>query len=177
MTTLRPFRWPEDQEHVLGLDTSFTTERVYRLERTDRSFALTEVQVAPPLRKSYSLGEQMEALKTLSWVQVAIHDGALVGLVALSLEEWNRRALLQHLYVTVQARKQGIGRFMLEAAFTEARRQKAWCLWVETQTINYGAIQFYERHGFTLCGLDASLYDPSEVDQGEIAVFFSRVLE
>jgi ribosomal protein S18 acetylase RimI-like enzyme len=174
--TLRPFRWPEDRDSVLGLDTSFTTERIYRIEQSERSFALKELEVFPPLRKSYSLAEQIGALSTLPWVQVAIANRALAGLVAMSNEEWNRRASLQHLYVTAQARKQGVGRAMLEAALEEARRRKARCLWVETQTINYPAIRFYERNGFTLCGLDTALYDPCEVEVNELAVFFSRAV-
>ena len=63
---------------------------------------------------------------------------------------------------------------MVEAALGEARRRDARSLWVETQTINYGAIQFYERKGFEWCGLDTSLYDPAEVIEKEVALFFSR---
>jgi ribosomal protein S18 acetylase RimI-like enzyme len=175
--TLRPFRRSEDQALVSGLDTSFTTERIYRITRTNRAFALNDVQVMPPLRKSYPLNEQVDTLAKLAWVQVAIADHSLVGLVAMSFEEWNRRALLQHLYVTAPARGRGVGRLMLEGAIEEARRRKARCLWVETQTVNYAAIRFYERHGFTLCGLDTSLYDPHEVDAGEVAIYFSRTVE
>lgn len=48
-------------------------------------------------------------------------------------------------------------------------------LWIETQNVNYPAIQFYRRRGFELVGLDRSLYAPVS-NPGEVALFFSRAL-
>ena len=33
---VRPLRWTDDRAALLALDTSFTTDRLFRLERTDR---------------------------------------------------------------------------------------------------------------------------------------------
>ena len=51
------------------------------------------------------------------------------------------------------------------------------CLWLETQDVNYDAIQFYQRVGFQWRGLDRSFdeHDGSATD--ETAVFFMRLLE
>lgn len=173
---LRALCWPEDRASLLALDTSFTTDRVYRLERRDHWFALEEVSVAPLVQKSYSLENEIDALTTFDWVQVASDGGAVVGMVAMKVENWNRRANLHHLYVATAARRQGVGRAMIDAALREARGHHMRSLWAETQTVNYAAVRFYECTGLTLCGFDTSLYDPRDVIDGEIALFFSRAV-
>jgi ribosomal protein S18 acetylase RimI-like enzyme len=70
----------------------------------------------------------------------------------------------------------GVGYALLKATIEAARAREARCLWVETQTINYQAVQFYRKAGFVWCGLDTSLYDPSPVGADEVALFFSRDL-
>ena len=176
MVVLRALRWPEDRASLLALDTSFTTDRVYRLERRAHSFALEEVSVATSMQKSYPLENEVDALPTFDWVQVASDGGAVVGMVAMRFENWNRRANLHHLYLAPAARRQGIGRVMIEAALSEARSHQMRSLWAETQTVNYAAVRFYECTGFTLCGLDTSLYDPRDANDGETALFFSRAV-
>ena len=176
MVVLRELRWPEDRASLLALDTSFRTDRVYRLERSAHSFTLEETSIVPSLEKSYPLEGVVDMLPTLDWVQVASDGGAVVGVVAMQFENWNRRANLHHLYLAPAARRQGVGRVMIETAWREASGRHMRSLWAETQTINYAAIRFYERTGFTLCGLDTSLYDPRDVNDGEIALFFTQDL-
>ena len=177
MIVIRPLLWPDDRESVLLLDTSFITDRIYRVAPRDQTFALEEQPVAPPLQKSYPLADRIEGLATSFWVQVAGNGTDVVGLVAMRIEDWNRRGRLHDLYVAPSARGRGVGRALVDAALAEARRRHARCLWAETQTINYGAIQFYLRVGFDWCGLDTSLYDPEDVGADEIAVFFSHTVE
>jgi ribosomal protein S18 acetylase RimI-like enzyme len=173
---LRPLFLPEDWAPLLALDTSFTTDRVFRVERTGRSFTLEEMPVMPPIHKSYPIADEVNTLSTFDWVQVAGEAGEVVGLAAMKIEEWNRRANLRHLYLAPSVRGQGVGRAMVESAIAEARRRDARTLWVETQTINYGAIRFYERVGFAWCGLDTTLYDPSDCRREEVALFFTRAV-
>jgi ribosomal protein S18 acetylase RimI-like enzyme len=177
LITLRPLRWPDDRASLLALDTSFTTDRLFRLERTDdQGVTLVEVAAEPPLQKSYLLAKDVDLLNGQDWVQIAEHDQKLVAVAAVTIEAWNRRAVLNHLYVTAAARGMGIGQALVTAAFEFARDRDARCLWVETQTVNYGAVRFYQRMGFKWCGFDASLYDTNEVDVGEVALFFSRAM-
>jgi ribosomal protein S18 acetylase RimI-like enzyme len=76
--------------------------------------------------------------------------------------------------VTHAARRIGVGQALVASAFEAARDRNTRCLWVETQTINYAAVKFYRRAGFSWCGFDTSLYDTSDVDVDEVALFFSR---
>ncbi|HEY3038721.1 MAG TPA: GNAT family N-acetyltransferase [Pyrinomonadaceae bacterium] len=171
---LRPLKWPTDRAALLALDTTFVTDRFYRLEQAARSISLEETMATSPIRKSYPLNSKVDAFPTMSWVQVAQDADAVVGLAAMRLEQWNRRARLEHLYVAPQARGRGIGRALVGSAMDGARQLGARGVWVETQTTNYGAIRFYERVGFVWCGLDTSLYELDDVRVDEIAVFLWR---
>ena len=172
MLNLRPLQWPADRAALLALDTAFETNRIYRVVHAARSFSLEVVPVDPPLRKDYGLAAELDDLPGLDRVLVADLDGAIVGLAALKLERWNRRAVLWHCYVASGQRGRGVGRALIDAALDAAHTLGARCLWLETQTVNYPAIGFYERVGFRCCGLDTTLYDPATIAPNEIALFF-----
>ena len=176
MIALRRLRWPDDRASLLALDTSFTTGRVFRLEQTDRGFKLDAVTAEPPSHKSYSLADGVDLIPSHDWVAIAEDNHSVAGFASMVIETWNRRAVLHHLYVTREARRIGVGHALVTAAIGAARDRNARCVWVETQTINYGAVQFYRSMGFEWCGLDTSLYDPSDLSFDEVALFFSRYL-
>lgn len=172
MLTFRPLDWPADRAGLGALDTSFRTGRVYQVVRRAHSFALSPVSVSPPLHKDYRLADELDGLPDFEQVIVAERDASIVGVAALRFEAWNRRAILWHLYVAPAERGQGVGRALVDRVIEAARRQAARCVWLETQNINYDAIQFYERVGFAWCGLDTTLYDPGGQPLDEIALFF-----
>jgi ribosomal protein S18 acetylase RimI-like enzyme len=174
---LRSLRWPDDRQPLLALDTSFTTDRIFRLERTDNGVTLDEVAAEPPIRKSYSLAGVADVIAGHEWVRLAEHGQEIAGVASMTIDAWNRRAVLQHLYVTVEARRVGIGNALVTAAMDAARDRNARCLWVETQTVNYAAVRFYRNMRFAWCGFDTSLYDPGEAGADEVALFFSRELQ
>jgi ribosomal protein S18 acetylase RimI-like enzyme len=177
MLTLRSLRWPDDREALLALDTSFTTERVYRVVATAVAFAIHDTAITPPLYKVYDLTAEVDRFPNLDHVLIAEIDAQLAGVAALSYEAANRRAILWHLYVGPAYRRQGIGRALIDAMVARAQQYQARCLWLETQDVNYGAIQFYQRVGFQCCGLDLSLDDREGAATEETAVFFMRTLQ
>jgi GNAT superfamily N-acetyltransferase len=176
MLTLRSLRWPDDRDAILALDTSFTTERVYRVVATAVSFVLHVTAITPPLHKVYDLTTEVNRFPQMDHVLIAEIDAQLAGVAALSYEAANRRAMLWHLYVSSAYRGQGIGRALIDAMVARAQQCHARCLWLETQDVNYGAIQFYQRVGFQWCGLDLSLDDREGAATDETAVFFMRTL-
>lgn len=161
---------------LLALDISFTTDRVFKIESMVSGFMLEEVPTVPAVRKSYSLAADLDAFPTHDWVHIAERGGELVGVAAVKMEAWNRRAVLHHLYVAPEARRLGVGHALVNAAIAAAQPWGARCLWAETQTVNYGAVQFYRSAGFAWCGLDTSLYDRNALGSDEVALFFSRVI-
>lgn len=172
MVTLRSLDWPADRPALLALDTSFRTERVYQVVCRERSFVLSPVPVSPPLDKDYRFADDVDSLPGFDQVIVAERAATIVGIAALKVESWNRRAVLWHLYVAPAQRGQGVGRALIDGVVQVARLHQARCIWLETQNTNYAAIQFYERVGFQWCGLDTSLYDPHSQAAHEIALFF-----
>jgi GNAT superfamily N-acetyltransferase len=177
MLTLRSLRWPDDRDALCALDTSFTTERVYRVVATATAFTLQHATVSPPLRKVYDLTEEVEGLPALDHVVIAERDTRVVGVAALVHDRGDRRAIVRHLYVDQSYRGQGIGRALMEDMVARARQWHARCVWLETQDVNYDAIQSYQRVGFQWCGLDRSLDDHDGSAGDETAVFFMRLLE
>jgi ribosomal protein S18 acetylase RimI-like enzyme len=162
---------------VLGLDLSFTTDRVYRVVRTPASFVIEEAQADPPVRKEFPLREE-DLVAGRIWEEglVAEHMGQIVGFVAFTHQCWNRRTEIWHLYVAPYTRGQGVGRLLVEAVAAAAGAAGMRCLWLETSTLAHPAIQFYRRLGFELCGLDTSLYDPTDASASETALYFVRPL-
>ena len=170
----RPLEWPEDRAPLASLDTSFVTDVVYAVRVGPLSFTLAEQPVEPPLRKRYPVA--WDELPAETQTVVAERDGRLLGVAALTVQRWNRRAVISHLYVDRGARRSGVGAGLLRELRRGAEALGARCLWVETQNVNAPAIRFYQRQGFACCGLDTTLYDPRRAP-GEVAVFFALALE
>ena len=176
MVTLRDLRWPDDREALCALDTSFTTGRVYHVIATHDAFALQEATVSPPLHKVYRIADEIELFPTYDRVVIAEGGTRVVGVAALCLDAVDRRAIVQHLYVAPEYRGRGIGRALMEAMLARAQQLRARCLWLETQDVNYRAINFYRHAGFQWCGLDLSLDERTGAASDETAVFFMRTL-
>ena len=177
MLTIRPAQWPDDLARLAGLDSSFTTDRIYRVDRDEWGFAVTEERVDPPLHKVYGSIDHLEPrIQEADFAVVAEQEGGLVGVAAVKYEPWNRRVEVWHVYVAPAARRSGLGTALPNETEAFARSAGARCIWVETQNINYPAIQCYRRAGFRLCGLDEAFYDPKGPGRNEIALFFVREL-
>lgn len=161
----------------MQLHTGFITDRIYRVDAAPLGFTLVEAPVDPPLQKSFPLDDELGAERLWEDGFVAEDAGALVGLLALRHEEWSRRTLIWHLYVDPARRGAGAGRHLIDTARTVARTRGSRCLWLEVTNVNYPAIQFYLRVGFTFCGLDTSLYDPAGDAPGETALYFAMDLQ
>jgi ribosomal protein S18 acetylase RimI-like enzyme len=167
---VRVARWPEDEARIAKVDTSFSTDRVYRVAHDGLGFQLREEKIEPSLTKTYAVPR----LRPSDRLFVAEDGGEVVGFA--EVESWNGRGTITHLYLSPSHRGRGIGAALVEALAERARRDDVRCLWLETQNVNYAAVQFYRRMGFALCGLDTTLYDPASLP-GEVALFFARGLD
>ncbi|MBI1279281.1 MAG: GNAT family N-acetyltransferase [Anaerolineaceae bacterium] len=174
MALIRLMRGGEDEPQILQVNTAFSTDRVYKVKRTGLSYSLELVQINPTLRKDYG---QITDLDEYPFVVVAEEHSVICGVAAVHIEAWNKRAVLQHLYVSEGYRSLGIGKLLVQSSMNYAKSSHMRCLWLETQNINYPAIQFYQRMGFEWCGLDTELYDDTTLNNYEIALFFARRIE
>jgi ribosomal protein S18 acetylase RimI-like enzyme len=133
MITIRSARWPEDLALLAGLDTSFTTDQIYRVVRAELSFTLVVERVDPPLRKEYgSIASGDDRLQELECAIVAEQSGELAGFAAAEVEPWNRRMAIRHLYVATSHRGSGVGRALLNQFETVGQSAGARCLWLDT---------------------------------------------
>lgn len=173
---IRPIQLPADHDALLQLDTSFTTERIYRVAATATAVTLVEEALQAPLRKSFALDDELGADRLWEHGVVAEEQATIVGFAALRMERWNRRAAIWHLYIAPDQRGNGLGRRLIDALESHARTIGARCLWLETSNVNVPAIQFYRRLGFRWCGHDQSLYDPDSDAGGETALYFARAI-
>lgn len=175
MLTIRSLNWPADRAALLSLDTAFETSQIYQVVQHNLSFVLNAVSITPALHKHYRFTQDVDRLPEFERVLVAEEDRAIIGVAVVRIEAWNRRAVLEHFYIDPTYRGRGVGRHLMERVIQAAQVDDVRCLWLETQNVNYPAIQFYQRMGFHWCGLDTSLYDPKTIAD-EIALYFMRNL-
>jgi GNAT superfamily N-acetyltransferase len=174
LPVIRPYV-DDDLQQVLGLDTSYQFEEVYRITRDGDSFVVATERLPAPSRKEYDLREEVPAAE---WdeAHVAVHQGEVVGFTAAHFAAWNRRQGIQHLYVSPDWRRHGIGRALVEVVTEQAIRNHASDLWLETSNFNVPAVQAYRRMGFQLCGLDLAFYNGTP-ERGEVGLLLNRDLK
>jgi GNAT superfamily N-acetyltransferase len=178
------------------LDYSFETDRIYTLHVQDRllqndenssngdkiafAFELVETPVDPPLYKDYrehegTLADVETRLRNTEGGYVALADGEIAGGILLRVEEWRSVARVESIIVGHQYRRYGVGSLLLNCASDWARKRGCWALVLETQNINYPAIQFYLRNGLEVWCIHQHFYPPGPFAH-EVAVFMGKWL-
>jgi ribosomal protein S18 acetylase RimI-like enzyme len=159
---------------IRAIDGSFTTDAVFEVHATGDGFTLTETAVSPPIKKEFPDDQEGVADEPDRFVAIDDH-GVTCGFIDLTYEQWNRRLTIADFEISPKHRRRGIGRRLLELAVRYGRELGARTLWLEVSNVNAPAIRAYLRMGFTVCGLDMSLYRGTECAD-ETAVFMSQDL-
>lgn len=171
----RAMRQPEDRAGVTALDTAFTSNAVMAVRQEGRAFHLTHTPV-PMFTKRFELDDLDEGGRM--WDDAIVGgrtDSALEAFLAWRFETWNRRLAIWHLYVAPPARRHGLARALMGEVEVVARRRGAVALWLEVSNVNVPAILAYEALGFSVVGLDTSLYWGTPA-RDETALFMSKDL-
>ena len=172
---VRPAETQADLAGIDAVDVSYSTDRIYRVRRSRMAFWLEEERFELPVEKA----DLRPALTLSDGLFVACRGEVIVGYGELRAESRNGRARIDNIFVSRPSRGQGVGGRLIEALAEQATHQPgARCLWLETQNVNYPAVQFYLKMGFRLCGLDETLYQPDDPQllPGEMALYFARDL-
>ncbi|MEV7544111.1 GNAT family N-acetyltransferase [Streptomyces sp. NPDC089915] len=180
---------PGDRAAIEALDGSFHTRTVFEVDHSATGFTLREVPVDPPLHKVFPPDEPDAsdepdgpdesgdpagpAAGRAARAFVALDGGVLCGFAAVRYAPWNRRLTVEDIGIAPAHRGRGIGRALMDRAAAFARELGAAHLWLEVSSVNAPAVHAYRRMGFTLCGLDTTLYDGTPA-AGERALFMSR---
>jgi GNAT superfamily N-acetyltransferase len=179
------------------LDYSFETDRIYALHIGGKlaqgnhnqcvldnpaiAFELWETPVEPPLYKSYfeyehTLEKVKAKLSSVDGGYVALADGQVAGVVLLKVEEWRSVTRIEDIIVGRQFRRYGIGSLLLNCASDWARKRGCWAIVLETQNVNYPAIQFYLRNSLEVWSIYQHFYPPGSVEH-EVAIFMGKKLK
>lgn len=179
-----------------ALGYSFETDRIYSLRVCNRfsenapqeqvpdrpvfTFELVETAVDPPIYKDYlspqNVQQGLEAkVHSSEGGFVALADGQVAGGVILNIEEWRSVVRIDELIVGRQFRRYGVGSLLLSCAADWARHQGCWAIVLETQNINYPAIQFYLRNGLEIWSINRHFYPPGAVSH-EVAIIMGKKL-
>jgi len=165
-----PLRYrPTTSDDVFTLDDSFTTDAVFEVDSTPTGFTLRTVPVDPPLVKVFPDDEEPPRE---GFVAV---DDEVRGFISVEVADWNRRLHIHQVTVAPSHRGRGVGRKLMDLALDHGRSRGARTAWLETSNVNVPAVRAYLRMGFTLCGLDTTLYRGTPAE-GEIALYLARNL-
>lgn len=164
-----------DEQSLALLDTSFTTDMIYEVEQDPHSFRLVPKILEIPIKKQYKIEAEQDK-KLWERIIIAQENDEICGFLAYAFQNWNQRMAVWHFYVQFEHRRKGIGTLLMERLLQKAKDCAAKSIWIETSNINYPAIQMYQKLGFSICGLDTSLYKGTECSD-EQAIFLSFDLD
>lgn len=174
-----------DSEDVRRIIAGYTSSSKYTLERIESeggvNFALKRVDLDSPYIKHYThlddatLEHYQEVLRHKLSFGVT-DQGVMVALAIAEPQTWNASVSVWEFHVAESHRGRGIGRRLMNALIEGSRQRGMRVIVCETQNTNAPAIAFYRHLGFTLDGLDLSLYTNQDWPDGEIALFMKLKL-
>lgn len=108
----------------------------------------------------------------------AVDDaGEPLGYLELAFEEWNNRERVTQLLVNENARRQGVGKALIDFAKSVARERDYRVIVLETQNYNTPAIDFYRSQGFRFCGGNVFFYSNIDVEDDEVMLEMAYLVE
>jgi ribosomal protein S18 acetylase RimI-like enzyme len=133
MLPIREVDRATDASALRALDTSFTSDFVYRVVRGEDSLELRLASAPSAIKKRFPLD-----LGQPTWDHgyAAEQAGKLYGFIATRYESWNRRLAIVHFYVDLAHRRQGIGRQLMHRAIESGRLDRARMAFVETSNFD-----------------------------------------
>ena len=170
-----------DLDHLADVnrcDSTFTVAARLVLDAADGIISYRTLPVDPYLKRyppdpydpAAYVGSPEKA------IYLAYLDGQVVGQIRLG-SWWNRFAYVEDIVVDPAHRRQGVGRALLEQAFTWARQGGFPGLMLETQNINVAACRLYERCGMSLGGFDTCLYQGLHPGTREAALYWYKIFQ
>lgn len=99
----------------------------------------------------------------------AFENDELIGLVICDFRVWNNSLFIENILIDEKFRGQNIGRLLIKYVNRKARELQCRMVELEVQNTNYPAIQFYQKVGFSITGINTKLYK----DSSETALFMS----
>lgn len=176
-----------DIPKLIDIRPGFTTDVILEVQRIGEGYApgwqLIEVGVDPPYAKGKgydfdsterdNIRERLQQDNTLIEVVVERESDRIVGILDVEEREWNSTAWVWNLMLDEAVRNKGLGKDLVERVVAWAKKRGLRSVMLETQTNNVPACRFYARMGFQLVGINEALYSNDDVDNKEVAIFWS----
>lgn len=99
----------------------------------------------------------------------AFENDELIGWMICDFRAWNNSLFIENILICEKFRRQNIGKLFIKNVNRKARELQCRLVELETQNTNYPAIQFYQKAGFSITGINTKLY----TDSTETALFMS----
>ena len=165
------------------IDANFTSDRFLDVRKTVDGFnvawQLIEKPLDPPFVSTdycmadWEIEELSDRLKKNDGLYLAVEeDSQLIACLDMPCEHWHDAAKLSNLYVDRRFRGRAIGTELINRATAWATENSIRAIWLETQSNNYPACQFYQSRGFQLCGIDDHFYSNADIGVKEVALFW-----
>jgi len=166
-----------DLPRLMGMDHTTLSDYVWQLDlRKENGQVLAgfrEVRLPRPIgvvypRNPFALADEW---KNRTQTLAALSGGEPVGYACILEHSHSTTAWVTDLAVSQDARRQGVGSALLEAAQAWASSRGDSNIFVEMPSKNYPAIRLALKLGFEFCGYNDHYYVTQDV-----ALFFGRTL-
>ncbi len=167
-----------DLPHLVDLDHGYSTEFVWQMDvRSDSSqtaATFRTVRLPRSMRVAFPRNAQnlINAWNRRVCFLVAEEAGGVHGYLNLTLSSVPETGWIADFGVERRLRRTGVGSVLFAAALQWARDNQLQRVVLETQSKNYPAICFAQKHGLTFCGYNDRYY-PNQ----DVAVFFGASLK
>ncbi len=158
------------------MDKTYTTDYVWQMQTQENERTIgvrfDTVRLPRPMRVDYprSPDELIEHWQMEQCFLVTRNQtDEVTGFLDAQIQIWHKRLWITNLAIGQPYRRQGFGTHLIKSAIRWALAHNLRQLTIETQTKNYPAISFAQKHGFQFCGYNECYYP-----NGDIALFFSR---
>ena len=146
------------------------SDRYLSIEPGEEGFDVRWVMSEEPLRMTVSdeiLADWLEDPAAYG----AFEEDRLAGFVEGFLEKWNNRYKISNICVfDHDDRRSGTGTMLMDAILKEAAGTGARMAVLETQTFNYPAVSFYQKHGFQIIGFDRYAYSTRGTEEHNMLI-------
>ena len=175
--TVRPAT-QDDLPRLVAFDHSYSTDYVWQMDRREEENQINAIfrQVRLPRSVRVMYPREVESLAE-TWSKrrlflVAEARGEAQGYLSVVDGLIPHTGWIIEFAVERRMRRQGLGTVLVTSAVHWARKAKLNRLIIETQSKNYPAICFCQKHGFTFCG-----YSDQYFANQDIALFFGMSLK
>lgn len=176
-----------DIPKLINIRPGFKTNVILQVRHLGEGYTggwqLIEIEIDPPYEKGRGYdfdATERENIRgrfaqdnTLLEVVVERDSERVVGIMDVEEREWNSTAWVWNLMLDEEVRSRGLGNRLVQRAVAWAKKRGLRAVMLETQTNNVPACRFYARMGFQLVGINEVLYTNNDVQNNEVAIFWS----